>query len=416
MYSPNQNARPRSGLSSPPEQEKEGLLAELDKIAPIKSFDAFPKVQATYTAHSRRGGVLTVIVSLAIFLLVLPDYSFSIDSGLEDNLQLNVDLTVAMPCQDLSIDLRDAVGDRLHLSNAFAKEGTVFEVGRATHQKLSKASKTPSASKIISDARRSTPNQKKSLSGVRKFFSSSGAQQKHFQYRPTHNFVKDGPACRIYGSVSVKKVTGNLHITTLGHGYMSGHHTDHDLMNLTHVIHEFSFGPFFPAIAQPLDMSLETTDAAFAAFQYFLRIVPTTYIDANRRMLSTSQYAVTEATRVFEHGRGVPGIFFKYDLEPMTITIRERTTTLYQFLIRLVGVIGGVWTVAAFSLRVANRAQKEVTKAVAGEKEVIPSSFSRPSSSSRRSSSFLGMGSPSPGVARTNSWISGDNSGDWKRR
>lgn len=135
-------------------------------------------------------------------------------------------------------------------------------------------------------------------------------------------------------------------------------------MNLTHVIHEFSFGPFFPAIAQPLDMSLEQTDdrtcipasllmlSAFSAFQYFLRIVPTTYIDAKRRTLITSQvrlvtpsatdeqYAVTEATRTFDHGKGVPGIFFKYDLEPMSITIRERTTTLYQFLIRLVGVIG----------------------------------------------------------------------------
>jgi hypothetical protein len=125
---------------------------------------------------------------------------------------------------------------------------------------------------------------------------------------------------------------------------------------------------------------------------------------------------VTEATRVFDHGRGVPGIFFKYDLEPMSITIRERTTTLYQFLIRLVGVIGGVWTVAAFSLRVANRAQKEVTKAVAGEKDVIPSSLSSRPSSSRRSSSFLGMGSPSPGMGRSNSWLSGDGSGDWKRR
>ncbi|BEJ16377.1 hypothetical protein CspHIS471_0509820 [Cutaneotrichosporon sp. HIS471] len=415
-------------MSSPPAQEEQdgnSLLKELDKIAPMKSFDAFPKVQSTYTAHSRRGGVLTVIVSLIIFLLVLndlgeflygePDYSFSIDSDLENDLQLNVDLTVAMPCQYLSIDLRDAVGDRLHLSSAFAKEGTIFEAGRATPQKLAKSSKAPSASKIISDSRRSTPNQKKSLSGVRALFSKGTDQQKHFQYRPTHNWVKDGPACRVYGSVSVKKVTGNLHITTLGHGYMSGHHTDHDLMNLTHVVHEFSFGPFFPAIAQPLDMSLETTNDPFAAFQYFLRIVPTTYIDANRRMLMTSQYAVTEATRVFDHNRGVPGIFFKYDLEPMTITIRERTTTLYQFLIRLVGVIGGVWTVAAFSLRVANRAQKEVTKAVAGEQDVIPSSLSRPSST-RRSSSFLGMGSASPVIGRTNSWLSVEGSGEWKRR
>lgn len=31
-------------------------------------------------------------------------------------------------------------------------------------------------------------------------------------------------------------------------------------MNLSHIVHEFSFGPFFPAISQPLDLSLETTD------------------------------------------------------------------------------------------------------------------------------------------------------------
>lgn len=81
---------------------------------------------------------------------------------------------------------------------------------------------------------------------------------------------------------------------------------------------------------------------AFTIFQYFLRVVPTTYIDASRRRLSTSQYAVTDYTRSFEHGHGIPGIFFKYDLEGMHLTIRERTTSFYQFLIRLVGVIGGL--------------------------------------------------------------------------
>jgi hypothetical protein len=83
-----------------------------------------------------------------------------------------------------------------------------------------------------------------------------------------------------------------------------------------------------------------TNSSAFALFSYFLRIVPTTYIDASRRKLSTSQYAVTENWRTFQHGHGIPGIFFKYDIEPMSLVIRERTTTLYQFLIRLVGVIG----------------------------------------------------------------------------
>jgi len=86
-----------------------------------------------------------------------------------------------------------------------------------------------SASKIISDSKRATPNQKSSLSGLHALFSSKDNQKRrHVEYRPTHDLREDGPACRIYGSANVKKVTGNLHITTLGHGYMSFEHTDHD--------------------------------------------------------------------------------------------------------------------------------------------------------------------------------------------
>ena len=49
---------------------------------------------------------------------------------------------------------------------------------------------------------------------------------------------------------------------------------------------------------------------------------------------------MTDYSRVVEHGRGVPGIFFKFDLEGLSMTVEDRTTTLYQFLIRLAGVIG----------------------------------------------------------------------------
>jgi hypothetical protein len=205
-------------------------------------------------------------------------------------------------------------------------------------------------------------------------------------------------------------------------------------MNLTHVIHEFSFGPFFPAISQPLDMSYELTEKrtsayqyrrpllpiprasahspsenryprnhadsvlAFAAFQYFLRVIPTTYISAARQRLHTSQYAVTASSRSFEHGKGVPGLFFKYDLDGMSLTVRERTTSLYHFLIRLAGVVGGVWTVAGFGLRVVNRAQKVVTgkePAAGGEGWERPSLLPR-------SSSGMGMGGnvPAQGLVR----------------
>lgn len=157
--------------------------------------------------------------------------------------------------------------------------------------------------------------------------------------------------------------------------------------------------------------------------------MPTTYIDASRRKLITSQYAVTDYSRSFEHGKGVPGLFFKYDLEPMSVVIRERTTSLYQFLIRLAGVvgqsgkklvvvfgfiadkskkkyiIGGVWTVAAFALRVFNRAQREVSKAVVGEKEYIPSSLHTPSPAIKQEQSgYFGNHPSSTLVSRATSW------------
>ncbi|KAJ9098209.1 hypothetical protein QFC21_004538 [Naganishia friedmannii] len=334
------------------------ILAELDKIAPIKAFDAFPKVQPTYTTSSRRGGILTAILGAVIFLLVLndlgeylygqPGYEFHVENTIDTTeLQMNVDITVAMPCHYLSIDLRDVVGDRLHFSDDFVKDGTTFDTARTTSSQ-SGTSTAPSIRQVINDARRSASpryrQQPSSFSGLRSLFSSpfSGSRKAHKQpaFRPTLNKLPAdgpdaGPACRMYGSVGVKKVTANLHVTTLGHGYMSWEHTDHTLMNLSHIIHEFSFGPYFPAIAQPLDMTYTITDSR---------------------------------------------IFFKFDLEALGMTIRERTTSLYQFFIRLAGVIdakyrptptlcfhwdisislGGVWTTASFALRVLTRAEKEV--------------------------------------------------------
>nr|XP_018262810.1 endoplasmic reticulum-Golgi intermediate compartment protein 2 [Kwoniella dejecticola CBS 10117]OBR84968.1 endoplasmic reticulum-Golgi intermediate compartment protein 2 [Kwoniella dejecticola CBS 10117] len=407
MYEP--HLIDHASMQSRPRRESQSLLDELDKLAPIKSFDAFPKVQSTYTVRSRRGGVLTSIVGLIIFLLVLndlgeylygaPDYAFHVDHELQKDLQLNVDLTVNMPCHYLTIDLRDAVGDRLHLSNSFVKDGTHFSTSGATR----------------------TPNQKRTFTGIQRLLfsppSRKGVKKSQAAYRPTYDSVLDGPACRIYGSVEVKKVTANLHITTLGHGYMSFEHTDHQLMNLSHVVHEFSFGPFFPAISQPLDKSYEIAKEPFTIFQYFLRVVPTTYIDAARRRLVTSQYAVTDYSRSFEHGKGVPGIFFKYDLEAMALTVRERTTSLYQFLIRLVGVIGGVWTVASFGLRIFNRAQKEVSKAVVGkDKEYIPSSLPSGSPAMERGGSGYFSRDDRSGMLRTSTWGGTPGGNDWAAR
>ncbi|TNY17198.1 endoplasmic reticulum vesicle transporter-domain-containing protein [Rhodotorula diobovata] len=325
-------------MDRPSESGASYFESVISKPPPLEA--ATPQTNSTYREKTTRGGLFTLIVSLVVAALVWtecrayfwgePSYEFSVEREIAHDLQLNFDATVATPCHYLTVDVRDAVGDRLHISDEFKKDGTTFDIGHARSLKSAHDGQGVSASKMVRDAK------------GRRVFAKTG------------NVVDDGPACRIYGSMEVKKVTGNLHITTLGHGYLSWEHTDHALMNLSHVIHEFSFGPYFPRIVQPLDNSVEITNAHFHIFQYFLSVVSTTYVNAARRVLRTNQYSVTEMSRTTEHGKGVPGIFFKFDVEPMSLTVRERTTGLVQFLVRLAGIVGGILVCSDFGFRTAD--------------------------------------------------------------
>ncbi|KAF9228759.1 DUF1692-domain-containing protein [Gyrodon lividus] len=337
--------------------KEQSLLDILDAAVPLARYDAFPKLPSTYKTRSESRGFLTLLVALLAFLLVLndlaeyiwgwPDYEFSVDTEGASFMNINVDMVVNMPCQYLSVDLRDVIGDRLFLSKGFRRDGTTFDIGQATT--LQEHAKALSARQAVAQSRKS-----------RGFFSFFKRAEPDF--RPTYDHRADGDACRIYGSLKVKKVTANLHITTLGHGYSSNVHVPHDKLNLSHVITEFSFGPYFPDIAQPLDYSFEVARNPFMAYQYFLHVVPTTYITP-RSKLQTNQYSVTHYTRKLSDHEGTPGIFFKFDLDPMVITMHQRTTSFVQFLIRCVGVIGGVFTCTSYFLRITIRTIEAVSGA-----------------------------------------------------
>ncbi|KAL5526702.1 hypothetical protein ACEPAF_8427 [Sanghuangporus sanghuang] len=333
----------------------ESILDKLDKVAPasLNQFDAFPKLPSTYKARSGGRGFLTVLVALISFLLIVNDigeyfwgwpvYEFGIDRNEESFMAVNIDLIVNMPCRYLNVDLRDAAGDRLYLSDGFRRDGTLFDIGQA--QSLQAHTQSLDARQAVAQSSRKS----------RGFFDTIFRRNPD-KFRPTYNYKPDGSACRIYGSMSVKKVTANLHITTAGHGYRSMQHVDHALMNLSHVVTDFSFGPYFPDMAQPLKNTFELTSEPFVAYQYFLNVVPTTYKAAGAKPVHTNQYSVTHYRRVLEHDQGVPGIFFKFDLEPLHMTLHQRTTTFIQFLIRVVGVVGGVWCCAGWAFRISSKA------------------------------------------------------------
>jgi hypothetical protein len=82
-------------------------------------------------------------------------------------------------------------------------------------------------------------------------------------------------------------------------------------------------------------------DLDFEIFQYAMSVVPTLYIDRGGDHLFTNQYAVTDFHRTFQEGQAVPGIFFKYDVEPISVSMKEQRESFLHFIVRLCGILGG---------------------------------------------------------------------------
>lgn len=139
--------------------------------------------------------------------------------------------------------------------------------------------------------------------------------------------------------------------------------------NFSHHVNELSFGPLYPSLTNPLDNTVATTEDNFYKFQYYTSIVPTIYttdakslrkIDKFRESPSsgedglqqhphrysknsvfTNQYAVTQQSHSVPESN-VPGIFVKFDIEPILLTIAEEWSSLPALFIRLVNVVSGV--------------------------------------------------------------------------
>ncbi len=120
--------------------------------------------------------------------------------------------------------------------------------------------------------------------------------------------------------------------------------------NFSHVISELSFGPFYPSLVNPLDSTVNGAAAHFHKFQYFMSVVPTVYSlgragASGSRAIFTNQYAVTEQSLEINE-LNVPGIFFKYDIEPILLNIEEFRDTFFVFLIKIVNIVSGVLVTA----------------------------------------------------------------------
>jgi len=315
-----------------------------------------------YQKKSAYGGFLTVAVFIATavmiwyevqhYMTLKPTYSFDIDSHVGHMMQVNLELTVNTPSSRLTIDLRDASGDALHFSeDDIVKDPADF---KAELRRARKRSHTKYFNKMLHSQNRGfTRKQRKNKKLVQG--GPRGKDSGFEKHKSVVDAENEAHACRVYGSINVKKVTGNLHISTYIPTFMASRDRGHDFgIDMSHIIHEFSFGDYFPNIAEPLDSSLEETDDPAAVFQYFLSVIPTHYI-SKHYTLTTNQYSVNDYKRNRDGAAAFPGLYFKYDIEPLTMTVTKKTSSFVNFIIRMCSVLGGLWICTDLGLRIFNR-------------------------------------------------------------
>lgn len=230
---------------------------------------------------------------------------------------INMDIFVHMPCQWVTLINRDSTGDQRIVANEVSMEEVPFFIPTGTVLNKRNQVRTPELDEILAEA---IPGQ------FREKMDFGGEEQEY-------------NACHIFGSVPVNMVTGSLLITASGRSARDMKSTPAEIVNLSHVINELSFGEFYPYIDNPLDSTARVSQDGSMSYHYFTSVAPTTFKKLGA-VVKTNQYSVSET----EHknppaGLLYPAIVISYNFEALTITISDERISFWKFIVRLVAIL-----------------------------------------------------------------------------
>lgn len=319
----------------------------------VKRFDLYRKVPRDLTEPTLSGAAVSccaICVGLYLFATEffqfiqrrLESNMFIDESKSEEKLQINLDVTLpAMPCELLSFDAQDVMG-----SHEVDAHGNLWK------------ERLTSRGDVI--GREEIKNS---------HYGASSTLTRHFSFGYSNddierirNMIHSGEGCRVKGFVRVNKVPGNVHLSTYSHSYLFGSlYQETRNLNISHTINHFSYGPSVDVsyiqqhfagtgVVSPLDNTLQiVTDkregalAESAIFEYYTKVVPTTYVPLGRPPLHVYQFTASSNKIMNQQ---MPSLYFRYDFSPVTVEYKEARESLSQFLIHICAVIGGIFTMA----------------------------------------------------------------------
>ncbi|KAJ1165824.1 hypothetical protein NDU88_006241 [Pleurodeles waltl] len=315
----------------------------------VKELDAFPKVPESYVETSASRGTVSILAFTVILVLTVMEffvyrntwmkYEYEVDKDFASKLRINIDITVAMKCQYVGADVLDLAETMVLSSSGLIYEPVIFDLSPQQRQ----------WQRMLQGIQ----NRLQEEHSLQDVIFKSAIKSASTALPPREDSLLQPPdACRIHGHLYVNKVAGNFHITVgkaiphpRGHAHLAAL-VSHETYNFSHRVDHLSFGEPIPGIINTLDGTEKIASDHNQMFQYFITIVPTK-LRTYRISSDTHQFAVTERERVIDHAsgsHGVSGIFMKYDISSLMVTVTESHMPFWQFLVRLCGIIGGIFS------------------------------------------------------------------------
>lgn len=344
------------------------------KLQSLKNLDAFPRAEEHLTRKTSSGAVVSVIGLVLMATLFIHELKYylttntihemSVDVKRGENLPIHINMTFpSIPCEILSVDAIDMSGKhevdldtniwKLRLSKDGYIIGSEYVSDLVEKEHMSDDHGEHGSSKNPVDVHH---EESKHLHG----FGKDPVNM----IKEVKRAINDGEGCRVFGVLDVQRVAGNFHISVHGLNIIVAQQIFEGAshVNVSHIIHDLSFGPKYPGIHNPLDGTMRILRDASGTFKYYIKIVPTEYKYLSKDVLPTNQFSVTEYfVPMKDSDRTWPAVYFLYDLSPITVTIREEKRSFTHFITRLCAVLGGTFALTGMLDRWMYRLIEAVT-------------------------------------------------------
>lgn len=352
----------------------------------LRNFDAYPKTLEDFRVKTFSGAAVTVVSSVIMIFLFLSELQYYlatdvidelfVDMSRGDKLRINVDVTMHhLPCAFVTLDAMDVSGQRqinVHTTLYKQRLKRNGEKVEESAEKLELGTTQPSSTTAIEKKECGSCYGAETIEmpccntcdDVRAAYNKKGwafpkgnlVTQCEKEQLSDAMEIQSGEGCQLHGYLQVNRVAGNFHISP-GKSYELGHMHIHDLAafgkdtkyNLSHTINHLSFGENYPGQVFPLDDHAVRAVESEMVFQYYIKIVPTTYAKLNGEVLKTNQFSITKHQKELSTEGGessLPGMFISYELSPMMVRYVEKRRSFFHFLTSVCAIVGGVFTVA----------------------------------------------------------------------